>query len=103
MKNNSTLENHEERIRALEEILKKRGIKQIKNASKTLSGVLLDLRNAGFFSETKTSEETHEQLQKKYPCEINRVEVALFRMSRRKQLRVASKVVLGKKKKAFVW
>ena len=64
---------------------------------------ILALRNSGFFAKPKTPAEIHAELQTSYHCELNRVEVALFRLQRRKELRKTSKVVGGKTQVAYVW
>ena len=72
-------------------------------SKKTLSGLLLRQRDAGFFKEAKTAKEVRSKLQTVYPCELNRVEVALFRLHKKKQLRKTSKIVEKKKQVAYVW
>jgi hypothetical protein len=74
-----------------------------KSRSAGLPDHILSLRDSGFLSLPKTSGEVHERLQSKYPCEANRVAMALLRLQRRRELRKASKVVDGKKQAAYVW
>jgi hypothetical protein len=62
----------------------------------------LDLKDKRFFSIPKTAEETYEELQKIYPCEDNRVAVALLRLANKKQLRKATKIIKEKKYRAYV-
>ena len=99
------LQDHERRISALEKILKNNKPPKIAGKKKTLSDHLIELRDTGFFSQPKTAEEVHKKLSEIYFCELNRVEVALLRLTeqKRKQLRITSKVVNKKKYKAYVW
>src|SRR2546428_919449 len=64
---------------------------------------LLRLRDMGFFKPPKTPVETHSKLQSIYPCELNRVAVALLRLQKRKQLRKTSKIVGERKQVAYGW
>lgn len=97
------LENHEKRLKRLEGEPISRVNDSAANGRKTLTKVILSSRDSGNFSSPKTAEEIHEKIQRSYPCEINRVAVALLRLSKRKQLRIASKTVSGKKHKAYTW
>jgi hypothetical protein len=63
---------------------------------------IIELRNSGFFSVPRTAREVHESLRSTYPCEVDRVAMALLRL-KKKELRKASKVVDGKKQVAYVW
>jgi hypothetical protein len=63
---------------------------------------ILKLRDTGFFNSAKTSSEVHARLQTKYPCEPDRVAMALLRLQRRRELRKASKVTGGRKQVAYV-
>lgn len=97
------LYDHEKRISHLETLLSKpRTSKPVRDKRK-LSDHVLELREKGFFSPPKTAEEVHKKLQEIYHCELNRVAVALLRLSKRKQLRRASKVVDKKTYQAYVW
>ncbi len=70
-------------------------------ARKTLRAHILQLRDAGFFRQSKAAPEIHRKLQPTYPCDLNRVEVALYRLKKGRRLRKTSK---GKKKQvAYVW
>ena len=108
-KNNviNILRDHEKRIAALEAILtrtSKKSVKQKTNVGKqSLSDHILELRNNSFFSQPKTADETHGKLKVKYHCELDRVAMALLRLSKRKELRKATKINNGKKYKAYVW
>ena len=97
------LDNHEKRITSLESLLSKPKISAIPKDKRKLSDHIIELRNGGFLSQPKTVEETHAKLQQTYHCELNRVAVALLRLSKRKQLRRSSKVVEKKKYQAYVW
>lgn len=69
----------------------------------TLADQILHLRSSGFFKSPKTAPEVHAKLQTTYPCEPNRVAVALLRLRNKKGgLRITSKEVGGKKLKAYV-
>lgn len=83
----------------------KRATKSAKRAtnSDNLQDKILALRDAGFFKQPKVAPEVHTKLQSTYSCNLNRVEVALYRMGKKKTLRIASKIVDGKKKKAYTW
>ncbi|MBU0478267.1 hypothetical protein KKC91_06840 [bacterium] len=98
-----TLKDHEKRIYALEALIGKSRKSKIKAGKQSLSDHIIELRDIGFFSQPKIAGETHTKLTKKYHCELNRVAVALVRLAGRKQLRKASKIVSGKKHKAYVW
>jgi hypothetical protein len=63
---------------------------------------ILKLRDSGFFDSPKTTGEVHERLQSKYPCEPDRVAMALLRLQRRRELRKSSKANGGKKQVAYV-
>ena len=72
-------------------------------APKTLPEWILRLRDEGFFKQPKTAKEAHAKIQLLYPCDLNRVEVALLRLQKRKKLRKASKGIGEKKQLAYVW
>lgn len=73
------------------------------SASGSLPDQILGLRDNGFFKQPKTAQEVHTKLQPAYACESDRVAMALLRLKNKKNLRVSSKVVGGKKNKAYVW
>ena len=73
------------------------------DAKQSLSDHILELRNSGFFSQPRTAEETNNKLKDKYHCESDRVAMALLRLAQRKELRKATKIMGGKKYKAYVW
>jgi hypothetical protein len=72
-------------------------------AKNTLPPQILGLRDTGLFAQPKTARDVHAKLSTSYPCELNRVEVALPRLADRKKLRKTSKLVGGKKQAAYVW
>jgi len=73
------------------------------STGKALAAHILKLRDGSFFKGPKTAGEVHERLKSKYPCEQNRVGMALLRLQRRKLLRKSSKVVDKNKQIAYVW
>lgn len=76
----------------------------IRNRTKNaLPDHILRLRDSGFFKQPKVSREVHQKLGSSYPCDSNRVTMALLRLKNRKQLRKASKIVGDKKQVAYVW
>lgn len=99
---NKMLQDHEKRIRALEgyPVLPKKGKA---SDSQSLGDHIVNLRGKKYFSQPKTAREVHTKLQSIYPCDLNRVEVALVRLSQKKQLRKTSKILNGKKILAYVW
>jgi hypothetical protein len=70
---------------------------------KNLPDWILRLRGEGFFEQPKTAKEVHEKLQSRYPCALNRVEVALLRLQKRKELRKTSKGTGKAEQVAYVW
>ena len=71
--------------------------------AKGLPEHILRLRDSGFFKHPQTNSEAHQKLQSVYPCDFNRVAVALLRLQRRKKLRKTSKAVGKLKQVAYVW
>jgi hypothetical protein len=63
----------------------------------------LRLRDGGFFKPPKTAVETHSKLQSTYPYELNRVQVVLLRLQKKKQLRKTLKIVGKRKQVAYGW
>ena len=104
---NKVLKSHEKRIVALEMLFKQLRIKSIKQkmnvGKQSLSDHILELRDSDFFSQPRTAEEAHGKLKVKYHCELDRVAMALLRLSKRKELRKITKTTNGKKYKAYVW
>ena len=115
---NKILKDHERRLAILEKIkaeLVKRldghaandnvikvGYKK-KKIIKSLSDHIIELRDRGTFKEALTAKEVHKKIGVTYPCELNRVEVELSRLQKRKQLRKTSKLIEDKKYGAYVW
>lgn len=100
------LRDHEARLQRLEsmaEQIKMRGSKSDQEPPSSLSDHILLLRQNGFFSELRTADEVHKKLQETYRCEAGRVATAVFRLSKRRELRRADKNVNGKLFKAYVW
>ena len=83
--------------------VRKEGRKPRSGSSGSLPDQILGLRDTGFFKQPKTAQEIHTKLQPAYACESDRVAMALLRLKNKKNLRVTSKVVGGKKIKAYVW
>jgi len=74
-----------------------------RTAGSALPDRILELRDRNFFKEPRTAREVHEKLRATYPCELNRVAMALLRLKAKKKLRKASKLVDGKRQIAYVW
>lgn len=97
------LDNYEKRIAHLESLLTKPSKVAEPKGKHKLTDHIIELRENGFFAQPKTADETHAKLQESYHCEPNRVAVALLRLSRRRQLRRATKVSDKKEYQAYVW
>jgi len=69
----------------------------------TLPKYILALRDDIFFKQPKTALEVHVKLQSIYPCDLNRIEVALVRLRKAGKLRKTSKIISGKRIVAYVW
>lgn len=102
---NKILKDHEKRIFVLESIIKPKKIKheKIKKAKKSLPDHIIELREIGFFSQPKTVEDTHKKVQGTYPCELDRVRMALLRLANKRELRKTTKIINNKKYKGYVW
>lgn len=74
-----------------------------KAVANSLPARIVELRDSGFFSQPKTARDVHTKLATTYPCEVNRVAMALPRLKKAKKLRKASKMVEDKKQDAYVW
>lgn len=72
-------------------------------SSKSLPDHILELRDQGFFHKPQTGNEVHEELQKQYHCDLDRVQMALFRLVRRRKLRKSAKSIAGRSQVAYVW
>ncbi len=70
---------------------------------KTINDHILNLKTQKFFKQPKTAKETHIKLQGVYPCELNRVAVALLRSQKAGELRKTTKLINKKKITAYVW
>ena len=79
----------------------KRAVVSTEKAS--LTDHILALRDQEFFKQPMTANEVHVEVEKIYPCDLNRVEVALIRMHKRRELRKSSKTIEKKQKIAYVW
>jgi hypothetical protein len=64
---------------------------------------LLALRETGFFREPRTALEVHQELRKTYVCLPNRVQMALLRLQKRRELRKAEKRDRDRAEVAYVW
>lgn len=64
---------------------------------------ILKLRSQNFFRDPRTASEVRKKLESRYPCDHDRVAMALLRLQRRKQLRKSSKIINQKKQVAYVW
>jgi hypothetical protein len=68
-----------------------------------LPDYILGLRGAGFFREPRTPNEVHAELQETYHCLLDRVQMALLRLQRRRELRKTVKRVGDQERLAYVW
>jgi len=73
-----------------------------KNSS-SLPQRIIRLREKGYFASPRVYNEVHTEIQKEYPCDPDRVRVALIRLQRNKQLRKTSKNYGGKDLTAYAW
>jgi hypothetical protein len=73
-----------------------------KNSS-SLPQRIIRLREKGYFASPRVFTEVHTEIQKEYPCDPDRVRVALIRLQRNKQLRKTSKNYGGKDLTAYAW
>lgn len=69
----------------------------------SLTTLILQLRGQGFFEQSKTVAEAYVKLQSVYPCDTNRVAVALVRLRKAGELRKTSKLVHDKQLIAYAW
>ena len=83
-----------------EEKTKSRATRSFRN---TLPDHILPLREEGFFRQPRTAPEIHKKLQGVYPCDLNRVEVALYRLHKKRLLRRTSKGTGESKQVAYAW
>lgn len=73
------------------------------SAAISLPEHILALRDDGFLRTPRTVQEIHVELKDGYPCEYDRVRVALIRLLKKKEVRKTSKEVEGEKVIAYVW
>lgn len=101
------LDAHERRLAALEAREQKKASSKPagspKSGATNLPEHILGLRDQNFFRQPKVASEVHAKLQDRYACEINRVEMALYRLVKRHELRAATKKVGTKQLKAYAW
>ena len=64
---------------------------------------ILALREKNFFREPRTSAEVHVALLETYHCVPNRVQMALLRLLRSRELRKAVKKIGDREHAAYVW
>lgn len=108
--------NHEEikqifkRLEKLEKRVFGKGIvsnqnkKKLKTSGKTsLPSLILKLRDGGFFKQPQSANDVYKKLSPTYSCKIDRVNMALKRLKERKKLRIADKIIKGRKILAYVW
>ena len=98
------IEEHEKRIAAIEKANSKQKTKhEEKQKFKGLPERILALRDNNFFRTPRTDVEVHAEIIKTYPCDLNRVSVALFRLSKKKELRRTTIVKEDKEYVAYAW
>jgi hypothetical protein len=68
-----------------------------------LPGRILALREDNFFREPRTPVEVHAKLMETYHCLLNRVQMALLRLHRRRDLRKTVKKIGDQDQAAYVW
>lgn len=73
------------------------------NTKNSLPKLIIQLRNQGFLKQPQSVQEIHKKLSSIYHCELNRTDTALRRLKERKELRITSKIIKGKKVLAYVW
>lgn len=73
------------------------------NRPSSLTDRILILKKEGFFKQSKSSLEVYSAISKTYPCAKNRVEVALTRLGKRRELRRTDKTEDGKQIVAYAW
>jgi uncharacterized protein (UPF0335 family) len=109
MKNDKLIKQILSRIDRLEKVVFRSEKKNLKKCEVvTGSGMklpkhILALREKDFFKQPKISSEVHAKLESNYPCDLNRVAVALVRLSKRRKIRKTSKIVNKKRLTAYVW
>jgi hypothetical protein len=84
-------------------VVSKGGVLEKRPRGNTLPDRILELKDGNFFKQPRTTRDVQEKLRDAYPCEHDRVAMALLRLMNRKKLRKASKLVDGKRQIAYVW
>jgi len=98
------IKEHEKRIAELEKAILLQKVKPEERPKfKGLPEKILALRDNNFFRSPRTDVEVHAEIMKTYPCDLNRVSVALLRLSRKKELRRTTKVKGSKEYVAYAW
>jgi len=98
------IEEHEKRIAEIEKAIFEQRVKpEEKQKFKGLPERILALRDNNFFGSPRTDVEVHTEITKTYPCDLNRVSVALLRLSKKKELRRTAKVKENKEYVAYAW
>jgi hypothetical protein len=69
----------------------------------SLPSLILKLRDGGFFKQPQSANDVYKKLSPTYSCKLDRVNMALKRLKERKKLRIADKIIKGKKVLAYVW
>ncbi len=80
------------------------GKKEQKAEGRTsLPSLILKLRDGGFLKQPQSANDVYKKLSPIYSCKIDRVNMALKRLKDKKKLRIAEKIIKGKKTLAYVW
>jgi len=69
----------------------------------SLTELVLQLRDNGFFKNPKSSKEVHAEVLKSYHCAPDRVTMALIRLHKKKELRNTTVQIDDKRITAYVW
>jgi hypothetical protein len=78
-------------------------IPQAAKLKRSLPNHIIALRDSGFFKQPRILEEVHRKLGPIYPCDPNRVAVALVRLKKKRQLRITTKLIGKREYIAYVW
>lgn len=79
------------------------GKKQKAGGRVSLPSLILKLRDSGFFNQPQSANDVYKKISPIYSCKIDRVNMALRRLKERRKLRIADKIIKGKKVLAYVW
>lgn len=83
---------------------KKKAAKAHRRKSRaSLTDHIVSLRDAGFFSQPKISEDVQKKLQGVYHCKLDRISMALLRLAKHRELRRTTKSANGKSYQAYVY